>query len=151
MKYFFKPDFFVLLISILVMAAVGMLISIIHWNSIASFFFLAFMIGIIIYGLAVVPLWTEVNEKYIKVKQVVGCKKFAKDKVKLSPITKDDLKGAIRVFGSGGYGGYTGWFRNKTLGKFFMLILNKKELALIETEKGRRFVINYPHQLFENH
>ena len=148
MKYYFKPDWFIILTTLLVASGIGMLISIIQWNSILSFFFLILMIGILIYGFAVLPLWTEVTENTIKVKQVIGAKKFKLNEVTLTKLSKDDLKGAIRVFGSGGYGGYTGWLRNNQLGKFFMLILNKKELAMIETPKGRKFVINYPEQLF---
>ncbi len=149
MKYYFKPDWFIILVSMLAICGVFMLISIIKWDSILSFLFLGLMVGILVYSFAVVPLWTEVNQDYIKVKKVVGSKKFLKEKVTLTPITRDDLKGAIRVFGSGGYGGYTGWFRTKNLGKFFMLILNKDELVMIETDRGRKFVINYPHQLFD--
>lgn len=126
-----------------------MLISIIQWNSVESLLFLILMIGILIYGLAVVPLWVEVTPESIRVKQVVGTRKFLVNKIVLTQVTGEDLKGAIRVFGSGGYGGYTGWFRNKKLGRFFMLVVNKKELAMIETDKGKRFIINYPSKLFK--
>lgn len=149
MKYFFKPDWLVISISIILLASIAMLVHITPWNSFWSIIFFALMIGILAYGLAIMPIWVEVDDKKIKVQQLIGFRIFRKDKVKIHQVKKEDLKGSIRVFGSSGYGGHTGWFRNKKLGKYFMLILNKKELALIETEKGRKIVINYPQRLFE--
>lgn len=147
MKYFFKPDWFIIISTLLVVCGVAMLISILHWDTILSLFFLIMMVGILVYGLAVIPIWTEVNDNLVKVQQVVGVRKFKRATSKITPIDREDLEGAFRIFGSGGYGGYTGWFRNHKLGKFFMLIINKKELALVETEKGKKYVINYPHKL----
>lgn len=147
MKYFFKPDWLVITISFILLASIAMLINITPWNSFWSILFFALMIGILVYGLAIVPIWVEVDDNKIKVQQLIGHKTFRKNKVTVKPVTKDDISGSIRVFGSSGYGGHTGWFRNKRLGKYFMLILNKKELALIETDQGKKIIINYPQDL----
>lgn len=149
MKYYFKPDWFVIIISIVVFLTLAMTISIIPWNSLGSIILFCLIALCLAYGLAVMPIWIKVTDKTIRVQQLLGHKTFKKADITIQPIEKENLKGSIRVFGSGGYGGYTGWFRNKHLGKYFMLILNQKELALIQTQSGKKYVINYPHQLLD--
>ena len=124
-----------------------MLASITPWNTVWSIVFFGMMLAILVYSLAIIPLWTTIDKDKIRIQQLVGHKTFRKDKVKIRRLSQEDLKHAHRVFGSSGYGGYTGWFRNSQLGKFYMMVLNKKELALIETEKGKKIVINYPQDL----
>ncbi len=147
MKYFFKPDWFVILLTLLVLTTLGMSITLISWDSIASLLFLALIVSIMIFTTALTPLWVNVTETEIKVKLVFGSRVFDKSKIEIKEISKKDIQGSIRVFGGGGYGGYTGWFRNNTLGRYFMLITNKDELALIITDKGTKVVINYPKHL----
>lgn len=126
-----------------------MTISIIPWNSLGSIILFFLIIGILAYSLAIMPLWLVVNDKSIVIQQLIGYKKFKKKDINIQPIDSSDLKGSIRVFGSSGYGGYTGWFRNKVIGKYFMLILNKKELALVQTKSGKKYIINYPQELLQ--
>lgn len=149
MKYYFKPDKLVIIISIIVLITVGMTISIIPWNSLGSIILFFLIVGILAYSLAIMPLWLVVNDKSIVIQQLIGYKKFKKKDINIQPINSSDLKGSIRVFGSSGYGGYTGWFRNKVIGKYFMLILNKKELALVQTKSGKKYIINYPQELLQ--
>lgn len=147
MKYFFKPDALVIIISLIVIITMGMAISIIPWNSIGSIILYILLVGSLVYGLAVMPIWVKVTDSSIRVQQLIGFKEFEKKDIEVVSLKKSDLSGSIRVFGSGGYGGYTGWFRNKQLGKYFMLVVNTKDIALIKTKKGKQIVINYPERL----
>lgn len=147
MKYFFKPDGLVVIISLIVIITMAMALSIIPWTSIGSIILYILIVGSLVYALAVMPLWLKVDNESIRVQQLIGHKKFNKKDIEIYSIEKSDIGGSIRVFGSGGYGGYTGWFRNKKLGKYFMLVVNTKELALIKTKKGKQLVINYPESL----
>jgi hypothetical protein len=101
-----------------------------------TFFFVYFAIKI--------PLYTYVDEKNIIVKQLVGKKIFCREEIKITYLETKIINDAIRMFGSGGFGGYIGWFRNTSLGKFYMLSVNTKEIALIETKDGRKYVLNLP-------
>lgn len=149
MKYFFKPDWFVLLITLILLCCIYMLISITPWNSIWSIVFFGIMIAILAYSLAIIPLWVVIDDEKIRIQQLMGHKTFLKGKVKIQALNLTDIENSHRIFGSSGYGGYTGWFKNNKLGKFYMIILNKKELALVETEQGKKYVINYPQSLFK--
>lgn len=148
MKYFFKPDWRIILISLVVISTTLMIGSIIKWNSIASLLFFLIIVAILISSTALLPMWLEVTDAHIRVKLVIGSRTFLKNKVKISRISKKEIQDSIQLVGFGGYGRrYTGWFRNQLLGKFFMLIVNRNELALITTEKGTKVVINYPKNL----
>ena len=147
MKYYFKPDALVIIISLIVIVTMAMTISIIPWTSFGSIILYILIVGFLIYGLAVMPIWVKIDDKKIRVQQLIGSKDFEKKDIEIVSLTKSDLSGSIRVFGSGGYGGYTGWFRNKILGKYFMLVVNTKEIALIKTKKGKQIVINFPKSL----
>jgi hypothetical protein len=46
-------------------------------------------------------------------------------------ITKDDLRGAIRLFGSGGFFGYYGLFRTTKFGKCTWYVTNRKNMVVI--------------------
>ncbi len=47
-----------------------------------------------------------------------------------------------RTFGSGGYYGWWGWFRNQELGRFFVYATNLRRLILITTDSGRKYIIS---------
>ncbi len=48
----------------------------------------------------------------------------------------------VRTFGSGGYYGWWGRFRNQELGKFFVYATNLRRLILITTRSGRKYLIS---------
>ncbi len=47
---------------------------------------------------------------------------------------RDALRGSMRLFGSGGFLGYIGVFRNSRLGRFSMYITSRESLILVKTE-----------------
>jgi hypothetical protein len=90
------------------------------------------------------PLYTYIDQNTIIVKQLIGSKSFKRNDINTQRISSADMKGTIRLFGSGGFLGYIGWFSNAQLGKFYMITMNKKDLLLITTSEGKKYVINYP-------
>jgi len=48
----------------------------------------------------------------------------------------------VRTFGSGGYYGWWGRFRNQELGRFFVYATNLRRLILITTDSGRKYLIS---------
>ena len=87
------------------------------------------------------PLYTKINKKQVEVKKVLGRMVFPLSEATFTPIDKEELKDAVRIFGSGGFCGYLGWFRNSNLGNFFLLIKNKENLVLIKW-KEKKYIIN---------
>lgn len=57
-------------------------------------------------------------------------------------ISPQELRGAIRLLGSGGAFGYYGHFWNRSLGRFRLYAGNRRELVLLRLKDGRRFVLS---------
>ena len=57
--------------------------------------------------------------------------------VRLCPPTM----GAIRIFGSGGFLGYWGWFRERDLGKYFAYFGRSSDCFLVELKDGRKYML----------
>lgn len=47
-----------------------------------------------------------------------------------------------RIFGSGAFFGWWGWFHNQELGRFMVYATNLGHVFLIETGKGKKYVIS---------
>lgn len=144
MKHFFFPDWLVIIISL-----ICIVILIILWFTLNRFNYISIIAVLLytfffVYFAIKIPLYTYVDEKNIIVKQLVGKKIFCREEIKITYLETKIINDAIRMFGSGGFGGYIGWFRNTSLGKFYMLSVNTKEIVLIETKDGRKYVLNLP-------
>lgn len=92
------------------------------------------------------PIYTYVDEDVIRVQQLFGNTSFRRSQVTLRRLTDRDLTGMLRSFGSGGLGGYIGFFQNAQLGRFYMLAVSRSNLALVTTLEGKLFVIHFPPQ-----
>jgi hypothetical protein len=145
MRYYFKPDVFVVVINIL---CLGLLVYL--WVSAGtspfSYWLPVIVTLIFSWVFAKMPLYTYLDEDTIRVKQVVGEVTFRRSEVTLHRLTNRDFDGLIRSFGSGGLGGYIGYFQNQRLGRFFMLAVSRTDLALVSTLEGKQYVIHYPPQ-----
>ena len=49
--------------------------------------------------------------------------------------------GAIRIFGSGGFLGYWGWFKERDLGKYFAYYGRSSDCFLVELKDGRKYML----------
>lgn len=146
MRFYYKPDMYVLLISMMSIILVGYL-----WGSagpVSSISFWVAMVVTLFMGWFIIkmPLYTYVDEDVIRVQQLVGNTTFRRSQVTLRRLTSRDLDGMIRSFGSGGVGGYIGFFQNAQLGRFYMLAVSRNNLALVSTVEGKQYVIHFPPQ-----
>lgn len=107
------------------------------------------MILAILYLITRMPIGISINTDSIKVKRLVGYSTLTNVKT-VSPIDPQDFSEAIRTFGNGGIFGYTGYYSSPKIGKFQMIAINTKELALVTLDNGKKYVINYPKELLEN-
>ncbi|MDR3227337.1 MAG: PH domain-containing protein [Prevotellaceae bacterium] len=143
MKHFIKPDLFTTIVSIVCIVGIVFLIMTIE-PALLSYAIILFIIFVTAYFVIKMPIYSYVDKDKIIIKQLVGGKTFNRDSIYTQKISYKDLKGTIRLFGSGGFCGYIGWFSNSTLGKFYMIASNKKDLLLITTVSGKKYVINCP-------
>lgn len=150
MKYIFRPDRVVVILSLICLVILGFVLTyVVNVTSWLSAIPSLLLIIVFLIFVLQTPCCIYVEKDHIVVKQVVGSIKIS-DAISVRPVTKQDLHNTIRVFGSGGFMGYIGWFRSPKLGKFYMVAINRKELAKVTTSSGKTYVINYPSQLLGN-
>ena len=64
------------------------------------------------------PVWFEEHEDRYVLRLVAKTLTFDKGVYVATPISKEDLEGAIRLVASSGFCGFTGWFWSRRMGRF---------------------------------
>lgn len=67
-------------------------------------------------GLA--PVWFEEHEDRYVLRLEAKTLTFDKGVYVATPISREELEGAIRLFASSGFCGFTGWFWSRRMGRF---------------------------------
>ncbi len=60
----------------------------------------------------------------------------------IRPVSKDELRGTLRVFGSGGVFGYFGKFRNKNFGTMIFFTTRTDNRVYILTADGKNIIVS---------
>jgi hypothetical protein len=95
---------------------------------------LAALIGVL--GFAWSPRGYFVTPEAITVKRLIGNAVLPRAGVREArACTADDLRGALRLFGSGGLFGYYGTFRTSTLGTCTWYVTNRQNMVVVAGEK----------------
>jgi hypothetical protein len=146
MRYYFKPDTFVVVVTLLCVALVTYVWTVAGPITTFSFWLAVVFTLIFLWYIVKIPMYTYVDEDVIRVQQLVGDLTFRRSEVSVRRLTPRELDAMVRTSGSGGMGGYIGFFQNQYLGRFYMLALSRKDLALVTTQEGKFFVIHFPPQ-----
>lgn len=64
------------------------------------------------------PVWFEEHEDRYVLRLVAKTLTFDKGVYVATPISREELEGAIRLFASSGFCGFTGWFWSRRMGRF---------------------------------
>jgi hypothetical protein len=82
------------------------------------------------------PRSYRVEGKTLVVNRLVGSVRISLENVReLRPTTKDDFRGGIRLWGSGGLFGYYGLFRTSRLGRCTFYVTNRKNTVVLVTDR----------------
>ncbi|HJD93022.1 PH domain-containing protein [Bacteroides coprosuis] len=101
-------------------------------------------LSIFLYFLLVMPYSITINDEFIRVNRLLYPIKFNRKKIKISSFTYNNVRESARLWASGGIFGYTGWYSTSGVGKYYLSALNLKDIALIEKDNGKKYVINIP-------
>lgn len=98
-----------------------------------------------VFILAFIPHQTEITSKRITIRHL-GWKTiiFTNEIISVRAILSDEITKSIRVFGSGGLGGYLGYFKNPHIGKYILWATEKHNLILIETQNQKYVISSIP-------
>ena len=76
------------------------------------------VIGLMFVFAGLSPVWFEEHEDRYVLRLVAKTLTFDKGVYVATPISRDELEGAIRLFGSDGFFGFTGWYWSRRWGRF---------------------------------
>ena len=76
------------------------------------------VIGLMFVFAGLSPVWFEEHEDRYVLRLEAKTLTFDKGVYVATPISKEDLEGAIPLFASSGFYGFTGWFWSRRMGRF---------------------------------
>ncbi len=93
-------------------------------------------------GYAYSPRGYNVSEGWLSVRRLIGNVRIPLSGAReVRPAVPDDLKGCIRIFGSGGFFGYYGLYRTSKLGKSSWHVTNRDNAVVLITA-GKTYVLS---------
>lgn len=96
--------------------------------------------SLLIGSLFYMPLSVDVNEKRLRARRPILSKEINISDIQ-SIILCPPTIGEQRLFGSGGFLGYWGWFREKNIGKYFAYFGKSSDCFLIRLKNGQLYRI----------
>lgn len=83
------------------------------------------------------PSSYEITSEHVIVHRLIGAAKYERSRIiNVRAGEPDEIKNAMRLFGSGGMFGYFGKFRNQHLKTFVLQCTRRDNLVMIFTDKG---------------
>ena len=117
-----------------IMSAVACIVLLIGASAVHNLPVACLALAIFGLGFAYSPREYVVSNSSITVKRFVGDVRIPLEGVREArAITKDDLRGCIRLWGSGGLFGYYGLFRTRALGTCSWYVTNRSQSVMVKT------------------
>ena len=91
-------------------------------------------------GLFYMPMSISTDKYTIHINRSLKIKTIPMANVKSVRLCPPTM-GAIRIFGSGGFLGYWGWFKERDLGKYFAYYGRSSDCFLVELKDGRKYML----------
>lgn len=102
-----------------------------------------FFIAMLIYITLLIPQKVVVTDEFVKVKRALIPVTIDLKKVTYCRrIDKEEMGQATRIWGSGGFGGYWGWFFHRSTGRFRLFTGDMKNMYSFVLRNGKRFVVS---------
>lgn len=104
-----------------------------------------FPVFLVVFGAFLyMPYKVGYNNKSIYIRRIKGKVEIPLDSIlSINSITPNILQNSVRVFGSGGFLGNIGYFKNEKLGTYIMYTTSTEKLVCIKTTT-KTYVINCP-------
>ncbi len=94
----------------------------------------------LVMALLYMPLSISIDDKYLNVNRSLKVKRIPLKEiksVKLCPPTVTEH----RIFGSGGWFGYWGWFTEPSIGRYFAYYGKASDCFLVELKNGKQYLL----------
>ncbi|MDR1056409.1 MAG: DUF4231 domain-containing protein [Prevotellaceae bacterium] len=150
-RYYYKPGGIVIVISGLIVALIILVICLGLQDFPVTVFILLVAIALIpiVIALLLSPIYIEFKKDCIELGRIIAPEKIPYSEITvIKKIDRNELKGSIHLFGSGGLGGFFDIFHNKKLGRYFIFTNSRNNLVYIELWYKKKYVINCPDEFF---
>lgn len=131
----------VTIVTLIVFAGTGFYIASLNWPTVMlwlKYLLVIVLLTTVIAGVGYMPIRLKADNEKIIVKNLFGSPKIPLSEViETRRISKSEIDGSIRTFGSGGLFGYLGRFKNNRLGSYDMYATELKNLILIRTSNKK--------------
>jgi hypothetical protein len=99
------------------------------------------LLGVVCYCITIAPVSIILNDSDLTLKKIIGNIKINyKDITEAGIYVPEGID--VRIVGSGGFGGYTGLFYNKTLGKYQSYVGDYDQAFFIITKNNKKYVFS---------
>lgn len=145
MEYNMKWDTYItcvtVLVSILIAASACMIVKI----QLESALWILTPISLVLFIVFLyMPYKVGYNDRSIYIQRIKGKVEIPLVSIlSIEPINQDTIQNSVRIFGSGGFLGNIGYFRNGKLGTYIMYTTSTKNMVCIKTDT-KKYVINCP-------
>lgn len=113
-----------------------------NYNNLINIMLIVPFVLTIMLGVLFMPYSLNVNEENVKIVKLSGPLRLRMSDIQhVAALTSNDISGAIRTFGSGGFFGYIGYFKNDKIGNFIMFATEMKNLVIIKTN-NKTYVVS---------
>jgi len=125
---------------VVVLSEISLLQTIIAYKN--EWYFIVLFLVLLIGSLSIIytPKYIILYDNSIVLTKIFGRKEIMFDDI--INIQKFSSSGDIRVFGSGGYGGYLGIFSNAQIGKYSAYVGDFSQAFLIQLKNGKNYVFS---------
>lgn len=104
------------------------------------FTLLALALLLLLLGLLYAPVYIEADPDYITIGSILQKRRLPMRDVESVELFQPTM-GAIRIFGSGGYMGYWGLFRERDIGKYTAYYGKASDCFLVRMKNGGKYVL----------
>lgn len=129
------------IITLVVLIGSGFYLESLKWPTIMvwlKYLLTVILLTTIIAGVFYMPIRLKANNEKIEVKRLFCSLEVPLNEiVEIKQLSKFDMDGSIRTFGSGGLFGYLGRFKNDRLGNYTMYATELNNLILIRTNNKK--------------
>ena len=105
-----------------------------------AYTFATLLVVMIISGFIYMPVSIKVDDKRLSISRPLMSKNIPLSEIRRVRLSQPTMA-ENRIFGSGGFWGYWGWFSESTVGKYFAYYGKASDCFLVELKNGRKYML----------
>lgn len=117
-----------------------MILNLNNHHVISSYIIGGLLVVMCVLSLFFTPISISVDETYLNVNMTLRVKSIPLKKIESVALCPPSMS-EKRIFGSGGWFGYWGWFSEPSIGKYFAYYGKASDCFLVKLKDGRQYIL----------